>query len=59
MLQLEALLMSTCSFLVSSVDLIICRHLVSSAKIKGVAELMHSGKSLIKITNKRGPNTLP
>ena len=57
MLQLEALLMSTCSFLVSSVNLIICIHLVSSAKIKGIAELMHSGKSLIKI-NKRGPNTL-
>ena len=36
MLQLEALLMSACSFLVSTVDLIICRHLVSLAKIKGL-----------------------
>ena len=57
-LQLKALSVSVCSFLVSAADLISHKHLVSSAKIKGIANLMCSGKSLMKITNSSGPSTL-
>jgi len=55
LLQIDALLRSVCNFSVSSGYLITCRHFVSSANIKGME---HSGRSLIKTTNSRGPKTL-
>jgi len=44
---------------VSFVDLTAIRHFVSSAEMKGIANLIHSGRSLIKMMKSRGPSTLP
>jgi len=41
------------------VDLTAIRHFVSSAKMKGITNLIHSVRSLIKMTKSRGPSTLP
>ena len=58
-LHTTALLTSLWSLLTSFVDLINNTHLVSSANTKGMVEWTCSGRSLIKITNKIGPSTLP
>ena len=59
-MQLNVLLISVCNLSVSSADLIWHKYLVSSsAKIKGIANLIWSGKSLIKIMKSKGPSTLP
>jgi len=51
----QSQLRSVCNFSVSSSDLITCKHFVSSANIKGMKNWIHSGRSLIKVTNSRGP----
>jgi len=48
--------MFSCCSLVSSTDLITCKHFVSSANTKGVK---HSGRSLMKMTKSSSPRTLP
>ena len=42
-----------------SIDLISHKHLMSPAKIKRIADSICLGKSLIKITNKKGLKKLP
>ena len=57
---MDPLSSSACwSLSLSLVDLIANRQLVSSANIKGIAEWIQWGRSFIKMTNKRGPRTLP
>ena len=40
-------------------DLTAIRHFVLSAKMKGAADLIQSGRSLMKMVKSKGPNTLP
>jgi len=44
---------------VSVADLTGIRHFVLSAKMKGIADLIHSGRLLMRMTKSRGPSTLP